>query len=314
MKTNPFLTRRQPVCPQHLLDLAAKYSPLRTAIVSADHALVLESARQAWQAGILEPVFIGDRREVELAAKDINWDISAFEMHQAQGEKQCARTGAALGREGKVQSIMKGNLHSDIFMRAMISHKVGVRVQARFYHLFYISEPESGHPLILGDAAVNVTPCIETRKTILTHIDHLARATGINRPRIAILSATESVIKTVPSSLEADEISKWAANNLPHCDVYGPLALDLVFSPHAARIKGMENHPVAGKADAVLVPDIVSGNILFKSLVYLRAGCAAGIVLGGSVPILLTSRADPPAARLASCALASIITNVETTE
>jgi len=309
MSENPFVSNLEPVCPQLLLQQAGRFKPTRTAIASAGFPLPMQSAHRAFEAGILEPVFVGDKNRIEVEADNINWDISTFEIVAAEGEKQCARRCAMLGREGKVASIMKGHLHTDEFMKAMISHKVGVRVEKRFYHVFYISEPESGQPLIVADAAVNVSPNMETRKALLVHIDRLARATGIKRPRIAILSATESEIKTVPSSLEAAELSRWAKDSLPTSDVSGPLALDLVLSPRAAEIKNINNNPVAGRADAVLVPDVVSGNVLFKALVYLAGGCAGGIVLGGSVPILLTSRADGPAARLASCALASIVAN-----
>ena len=311
MKANPFVTDKIAVCPPDLLARAKTLPPTRTAIVCAGFPLPMQSAYQAWNENILEPIFVGNRADIIEQASIINWDISNFEIVEAEGEKHGARAGALLGREGKAGAILKGHLHTDIFLRAMISHKVGVRVEPRFYHLFYISEPETGHPLIVGDAAVNVSPSIETRQAILHHMDRLARATGITRPKIAILSATESEIKTVPSSIEAAELTKWALKNIPTSDVHGPLALDLVFSKEAAKIKGLSDNPVAGCADAVLVPDIVSGNLLFKSLVYLSGGCAAGIVLGGKVPILLTSRADPPAARLASCALASIVHSIK---
>jgi len=309
MSENPFVADIQPVCPTHLLELAARFKPTRTAIASAGFPLPMLSAQSAFEVGILEPVFVGDKNGILAQAENIGWDISAFEIIEAEGEKQCARLSALLGREDRVASIMKGHLHTDEFMKAMISHKVGIRIEKRFYHLFYVSEPETDQPLIISDAAVNVSPTIETRKALLVHIDRLARATGIKRPRIAILSATEIEIKTVPSSLEAAELANWAKVHLPTSDVSGPLALDLVLSRRAAKIKNISNNPVAGAADAVLVPDIVSGNVLFKALVYLGGGCAGGIVLGGNVPILLTSRADAPAARLASCALASIVAN-----
>ena len=174
-------------------------------------------------------------------------------------------------------------------------------------HLFHISEPVTGQALIVSDAAVNIAPDIETRKQAMRLAEKMAIATGIARPKIALLSATESVIKAMPSSAEARELSDWARTAMPGSDVCGPLALDLILSEESARNKGMADEPVAGKADIVIVPDIVSGNALFKSLVYLAGGCAGGIVLGGSVPILLTSRSDPAEARLASIALAAIM-------
>jgi phosphate acetyltransferase len=161
--------------------------------------------------------------------------------------------------------------------------------------------------MIVSDAAVNVTPDMKTRQSALVAVDELARRTGIKRPRIAVLSATESAIPSVPTSIQAAELAEWAGENVPTSDVRGPLALDLILSQKSAETKGLGDDPVAGKADAIIVPDLVSGNAIFKALVYLSGGCAAGIVLGGTIPVLLTSRADPAAARLASAALASIM-------
>ena len=174
-------------------------------------------------------------------------------------------------------------------------------------HIFYITDPIEQRPLIVSDAAVNVSPDLKTRQNALQAVDQLARATGISRPKIAILSATESAIPSVPSSMEAKELAQWGAENVPTSDIHGPLALDHILSQQSAKTKGMTENPVAGKADGIIVPDIVSGNAIFKALVYLSGGCAAGIVMGGKIPILLTSRADPPAARLASVALAAIM-------
>ncbi len=308
--THAFATSTLPVCPANLLALAKKQQPARTAIVRAGFSLPMQAAHQAWSENILVPVFVGEKNLIEQQATRLKWDIRAFEIVEAEGEEQCAVKGALLGREGKVAAIMKGHLHTDVFMKALVSSKTGVRADKRLFHLFYISEPVSGKALIISDGAVNITPDIETRKEMLVAIDKTARAVGIKRPRIAILSASETPLQAMPSSIEARELALWAEQNIPTSDVSGPLAFDLIISQQAAAIKGMADNPVAGRADAVLVPDIVSGNLLFKALVYLRGGCAAGVVLGGKVPILLTSRADPPAARLASCALASIVTNI----
>jgi phosphate acetyltransferase len=165
----------------------------------------------------------------------------------------------------------------------------------------------SDQPLLISDAAVNVDPDIETRKQAIRVVTDTLKALGIARPRIALLSATETPIPSIASSLEARELADWAAVAVPDADVRGPYALDLILSPDAARVKQLGDDPVAGRAEAIIVPDIVSGNALFKSLVYARGACAAGVVIGGKVPILLTSRADLPEARLASFALASIV-------
>ncbi len=267
------------------------------------------AAYDACAHNILEPVFIGERKSIEKHADDLNWDISAYQLIEARNEQDSATKAALLGRNQQVAAIMKGHLHTDTFMKALVSTKTGIKTSKRLFHLFHISDPINQKPFIIGDAAVNISPNFATRQEILRGIDKLARKVGITRPKIAILSATETPIDTMPSSIAAQKLTQWAKVAIPNSDVSGPLAFDLIISQTAAKIKSMEKDPVAGRADAVLVPNIVAGNLLFKALVYLAGGCAGGIVLGGKVPILLTSRADPPAARLASCALASIITN-----
>jgi phosphate acetyltransferase len=174
-------------------------------------------------------------------------------------------------------------------------------------HVFHITHPDGGKPLIISDAAVNVTPDMDTRKAAITNCVALLRKLGVAEPKVAMLSATESVLPAVPSSVEARELRDWARAEIPNAHFSGPLALDLILSPESVAIKGMGDDPVAGNADAIIAPDIVSGNALFKSLVYLSGGCAAGVVMGAKVPILLTSRADPAVARIASVALAAVI-------
>ncbi len=311
MTKNPFLTDKEVACPEQLLKLAKQHAPSRTAIARAGFPLPMEAAKLASDAGIMTPVFVGDPDGIKLEADKLSWDISGLEIIEASSEEDCAITAATLGRDGEVDVVMKGQLHTDTFMGALVNRTHGIRTANRLVHVFYITEPETGHPIIVSDAAVNVSPDIKTRRSAIVTVDALARATGIKRPKIAILSATESAIPSVPSSLEAKELEDWANDAVPTSDVRGPLALDLILSTESAATKGLDDDPVAGKADAVIVPDIVSGNALFKALVYLRGGCAAGIVLGGKIPVLLTSRADPPAARLASAALASIMRNAQ---
>lgn len=307
MAANPFLSKHQPVCPDHLLALAKKNPPARTAIVRAGASLPMQAAKSAVEEGIMEPVFVGEETDIRSEAEKLGWDISAFQIVDTQGEAEAALQGSLLGNRGEVDVIMKGNLHTDAFMGALIKKDTGIRTSSRLVHVFYITDPVEQKPLIVCDGAVNVTPDVRTRQAAIIAVDDLARRCGIARPKIAILSATESAIPSVPSSMEAAELANWAAEHVPTSDVRGPLALDLVLSQSSAETKGLGDDPVAGKANAIIVPDIVSGNAVFKSLVYLGGGCAAGIVLGGKIPVLLTSRADPPAARLASAALAAIM-------
>jgi len=307
MSANPFLSKHEAVCPQNLLNLAKQNPPARTAIVRAGSPLPIQAAKEATDQGIMEPVFVGEAADIKAEAEKLNWNISTFQIVDTNGEEEAALEGSLLGNRGEVDVIMKGNLHTDQFMATLIKKDTGIRTASRLVHIFYITDPVEQRPLIVSDAAVNVTPDMKTRQSALVAVDELARKTGIERPKIAILSATESAIPSVPSSMEAAELAKWGAENVPTSDISGPLAMDLILSQASADTKGLGNNPVAGKADAIIVPDIVSGNAIFKSLVYLSGGCAAGIVMGGKLPVLLTSRADPPAARLASAALAAIM-------
>lgn len=307
MSANPFLSKHSPVCPENLLTLAKQTPPAKTAIVRAGSPLPMQAAKAAVDEGIMEPVFVGEKADIEKEAKALSWDISKFQIVDTNGEEEAAYESALLGNRGEVDVIMKGNLHTDQFMGALIKKDTGIRISNRLVHVFYITDPVEQRPMIVSDGAVNVTPDMKTRQTAVSVVDELARKTGITRPKIAILSATESAIPSVPSSMEAAELAQWANENVPTSDVRGPLALDLILSQKSADTKGMSDDPVAGKADAIIVPDIVSGNAVFKSLVYMGGGCAAGIVLGGKIPVLLTSRADPAEARLASAALAAIM-------
>ena len=267
----------------------------------------MEAAKDATDAGIMVPVFAGNAGDIRREADRLDWDIAGYTIIEADGEAESGAAAAALCGAGDADVLMKGHLHSDAFMKAALSRDAGLRTGNRLVHIFHISPPEGGAGVLVSDAAVNVTPDLRTRKTAIDEVVKLTGLLGNASPRIAILSATESAIPSVPSSVEAAELRDWAREEYPGAHVSGPLAFDGIFSADAAAIKGMGDDPVVGNADAIIVPDIVSGNAVFKALVYLSGGCAAGVVTGAKVPILLTSRADPPAARLASVALAAII-------
>lgn len=307
--SSPFLNKADPACPADLLERALRFAAPRIAIARAGAPAPMEAAQDAVEAGVMIPVFVGERDRIEKEAAALNWDISDFDLIEAEGEEGSGRAAAQAVREGRADVLMKGHLHTDAFMKAAISRSHGLRTDKRFVHIFHMSAAGPGvtKPLLISDAAVNVAPSMSTRQDALRLVVELSQRLGTERPRVAILSATESVIESVPSSVEADELATWAAENIPDADVRGPLAMDLILSSEAAEIKGLRDDPVAGEADAVIVPDIVSGNALFKTLVYVGGACAAGVVMGGSAPILLTSRADPPAARLASACLAQIL-------
>ncbi|PTX54832.1 phosphate acetyltransferase [Litoreibacter ponti] len=304
--TNPFLSTRDAVCPPTLLEMAQKAKSPRVAIARAGAPLPMEAARDATEANIMEPVFTGERALIESEAERLGWDISQFQLIEAEGEQDSGMAAAMACGEGRADVMMKGQLHSDTFMRAALARDAGLRTGNRLVHIFHISHPDGGRPITISDAAVNVDPNIETRKDATREVVKLLHMIGNPRPKVAFLSATESVLPAVPSSVEADELATWAKSEIEGAEFSGPLALDLILSPAAVATKKLTADPVAGQADAIIVPDIVSGNSLFKAFVYLTGGCAAGIVMGAKVPVLLTSRADPPAARMASICLAAI--------
>lgn len=306
-KQSPFLSTRDATCPANLLEMAQKAKSPRVAIARAGAPLPMEAARDAAALDIMEPVFCGERAMIEAEAETLGWDISQLEIIEAEGEEESGKAAAFACGEGRADVLMKGQLHTDVFMKSALNRAAGLRTDDRLVHLFHITHPDGGKPMVISDAAVNVAPNLETRKASVRETVKLLGLLGNARPKVAFLSATESVIDSVPSSVEADALATWATSELPQANFSGPLALDLILSPQAVATKKLTDDPVAGQADAILVPDIVSGNALFKAFVYLTGGCAAGIVMGAKVPILLTSRADPPAARMASICLASIV-------
>lgn len=290
---------------EHLLSVSSKFSVPRVAIARANASLPMMAAKEGFEAGLMIPVFVGEKDEIFKEAEALEWDISGFDVYNAVGESVSAHVAARLCGDGKADVLMKGQLHSDIFMRGAVGRENGLRTGKRFVHMFYITPSNGGNSVIVTDAAVNVSPNIETKKVAIEESVKLCNKLGNSAPRVAFLSATESEISSVPSSVEAGELARWASENFEEGFFSGPLALDLILSEESARIKGIDD-PVCGNADIIVVPDIVSGNVLFKSLVYMGGGCAAGIVVGGKVPILLTSRADSTVARKSSMALAKI--------
>lgn len=309
-----FIHPVQAECPQGLLAAARERGRLNLLVVRASAPLPMEAAFHAYQAGIAQPVLVGEADRIEAEAATLGWDLSDITVIDSNGEAEAAAKAASLLQASlsepdalPIGAVMKGQLHTDVFMAALLNREVGLRIGNRLVHIFAIYPPDSGAgPVLVSDAAVNVTPDEKTQNQSMIEMCALAKKLGHTRPKLAILSATETPIDSMPASMVAAERAKWAKAHLVDTDISGPLSFDLALSAHAVATKGITGDAVAGRANCLLVPDIVSGNILYKALVYLGGGCAAGIVLGGAVPILLTSRADPPAARLASIALAGI--------
>ncbi len=299
------LSRTPITCPPSLLEKAQPNPKVRTAIVNAGTPLVLESARLAADANLIDPVLVGDSSQINTAAKELKWNIDGIQIVSAKGEIDAAEKSVALARSGEVKALMKGNVHTDDLLRAALDKETGLRTGARLSHVFHMSIPNSDQSLCITDAVINVLPDVKTKLHIARNAVNLMHALGFEQPKIAVLSATETPNPAMPSSVEAQSVAELANNEIDNAFIEGPFAFDNAVSPKAAQIKGVTGE-VAGQADVLLVPNIETGNALFKQMVYFMSAAAAGVVLGAKVPIVLTSRADPAAARLAGTALASI--------
>ena len=300
------LSQLTPVCPQPLLNQAQALPAMVTAVVNAGSELALESAKLAFEAGIIVPILVGNIASIQKAAQAIDWNIDQFELIASESEEDSAANAVQCVHQGTAKLLMKGNLHTDVLIRALLNKKHGLRTGERLSHLFHMSVPGSDRVLCITDAVVNVSPDTKTQLSILRGATDVMHALGNLKPKVALLSATEVVTQAMPSSIAAKELLA-AMSDQDHqaADVFGPLAFDGAMSPEAAKIKGI-THPVAGYADVLLVPNIETGNAIFKQLVYFNGATAAGVLMGAKVPVMLTSRADPPAARLASAALAVV--------
>lgn len=293
--------------PPYLTKRAAGLSPLPMAVAGAGHPLVMDSARRATEGGFVEPVLVGDADGINEIARQIGWDISQIRLVPADGERQAAETAASLARGGEVAALMKGHVHTDTLMRAILTRNAGLRTDRRVSHIFHMTVPGRDRVIHITDAAVNVQPGVAEKLDIVLNAVDLAQNLGMETPKVAMLSGAETVNPAMPSSVEADEVVRLANSGaVKGAIVDGPFGFDNAVSPEAARIKGVDS-PVAGQADILVVPNLEAGNFLFKQMVYFMSATAAGIVLGAKVPVVLTSRADPPEARLAAAAIASII-------
>ncbi len=293
--------------PPYLLDICKDHPAVVTAIAGADHPLALESAKLAAELGLITPVLVGDRDIIIAIAKTLNWDISGYRIVHAPGEDKIPAAAVALARNDEVAALMKGQVHTDALLAAVVDRESGLRTDRRLSHTFHMTVPGSPRVLMITDGAVNVAPNIGAKLHITQNAVDLAHALGIERPRVALLSGTESVIDSMPSSVEAATVVSRANNGeITGALVDGPFAFDNAISPDAARLKGVDS-PVAGQAEILVVPNIETGNALFKMMTYFKSATAAGIVMGATVPIMLTSRADPPEARVAAAALAAIV-------
>ena len=292
---------------ERLVEVARKHRPATTAIAHPCDQVSLESALEARKMKLIEPILVGQKDKIAKAAADAGIDIGDMEIVDAEHSVDAARKAVALVREGRAEALMKGSLHTDELMSAVVARETGLRTGKRISHCFIMDVPDHEDALIITDAAVNIAPDLKTKIDIVQNAIDLAHALGVPEPLVAILSAMETVNPDVPSTIEAAALCKMAdRGQITGGLLDGPFALDNAISPEAAAVKKIVS-PVAGKADILVVPDLESGNMLAKSLSFLAGADAAGIVLGAKVPIILTSRADSLLTRLASCAVALML-------
>ena len=299
------LSKKEIICPYNLLKIAKNKGPVKAVIVNAGKKVAIESTRQAVKANLIDPVFVGDKSLILKIAKDINWDISKYEIIHESIENNTAPIAAKLASEEKIKIIVKGHIHTDVLMKAVLKRDLNLIGKKRLSHIWHMTLEENDKPFIITDGALNVLPKLETKMHILKNSVDFAKRIGISKPKVSVLSATEEVLNSMPSSLEAKELTKRAKSEGVDAEVFGPMAFDNSVSEKAAEIKGIKN-TVAGKADILLVPNVESGNALVKMMIYFMGACAAGVVIGGKVPVVITSRADDTQARLASIAAAVV--------
>jgi phosphate acetyltransferase len=292
---------------QALLDAAKELEPVVTAVAHPCDESSLSGAMGAAKLGLIRPILVGPKAKIEAVAKQFKIDISGCEIVDAPHSHGAAEKAVQLVAQGKAEALMKGSLHTDELMAAVVRRDTGLRTARRISHCFVLDIPTYKEALIISDAAINIAPTLEDKVAIVQNAIDLAHALRVREVRVAILSAMETVNPKVPSTVEAAALCKMAdRGQITGAVLDGPLALDNAISLEAAAIKKIDS-PVAGRANVLIVPDLEAGNMLAKSLTFLANADCAGIVLGAKVPIILTSRADSVISRLASCAVAVMV-------
>jgi len=292
-----------------LLDFCKSLPPTPTAVVHPCDESSLRGAMEAAQLGLIAPILVGPKSRIEAIAKQFGIELGKVPIVDAAYSQDSASKAVDLVREGKAEALMKGSLHTDELMAAVVRRDAGLRTARRISHCFIMDVPSYPETLIVSDAAINIAPTMETKVDIIQNAIDLAHALRFPEVRVAILSAMETVNPKVPSTVEAGALCKMAdRGQITGAIIDGPLALDNAISLESVKIKKIDS-PVAGRANVLIVPDLEAGNMLAKSLSFLAGADAAGVVLGARVPIILTSRADSVTTRLASCGIAALVAN-----
>ncbi len=292
---------------QQLVDQALENPPTRVAVAAAAHKLVLQSVQRAVSLGLILPVLVGREEDVRQEAEAIGWDLHGVRLVSTETNNAAASVSVELVRQGEADVVMKGYLHTDEMLQAVLRHDTGLRTDRLLSHVFVLEVPTYHKLLLISDAAINISPDISAKAAITQNAVDLARRIGVDRPKVAALSSIETINPKIPSTVHAACLSKMAERGqIKNAIVDGPLAFDTAISAEAAEEKGLAS-PVAGEVDVVIVPDLDAGNILSKNLEYLAEAKMAGIIVGASAPEVLTSRSDPPRARVYSLALAAML-------
>ena len=299
------LSDKSTVCPINLLDVAHQKRGVKAAIVNAGKTLPMLSVMDAVKENLIVPVFIGNEEEIKKCANELQFNISEFEIINEPVENETAKIAANLASKNKVKIIVKGHIHTDVLMKEVLKREYNLLGKTRLSHIWHMTLEKDDKPLIITDGALNVSPNIKTKMHILRNVIDFCHRINIPRPKVSILSATEEVLESMQSSIEAKEITNLAQKENFNADIFGPLAFDNSVSKKSAAIKGIKN-TVAGDCDVLLVPNVETGNALVKMMIYFMGACAAGVVIGGKVPVVITSRSDDATARLASIAAAVV--------
>jgi len=299
------LSNKKIICPNNLINVAKKTGIVDAAIVNAGEIFPMESVHKAVQHNLINPTFIGNENEIKKYAEKLKWNISKYKIIDEKQENNTAPIAAKLASEGKVKILVKGHIHTDVLIKAVLKKSLNLIGKKRLSHVWHMTLSTDDKPFIITDGVVNVLPKLEVKMHILRNAVDFAHKIGISKPKVSVLSATEEILESVPSSVEADLITKKAKEENINADVFGPLAFDNSVSKKSAAIKKIKNE-VSGSTDILLVPNVEAGNALVKMMIYFMGACAAGVVVGGKAPVVITSRSDESEARLASIAAAVV--------
>ena len=285
--------------PEDLKNKALETPNIPAAVVCPNQESILSAVKESVDINLIKPILIGNKKMINETASKINLDISEYNIVETENEEESASVACKMSNENKTKIIIKGNLHTDILMRCYLKKEFNLLDGKRLSHIWHMTTPQLKKPLFITDGALNVLPRIDIKLQILNNAVQFCNKLGIEIPKVAILSGTEDPIDSMPSSVEAKKVMELSKEQKINAIVHGPLAFDNAVSIEAARTKKIENE-VAGKADILLVPNLETGNSLSKMMVYFMDACAAGIVVGGKVPVVVPSRADSKISKLAS--------------